>query len=234
MSSYTPRASALEDAMLSGRGVGRGNALRFLLFLFSSVVFAASTVPAAGEGRRTPEERAAAKALEAAIIKACQSLAQQDPQELGVTTVAVVPLRGYAAEEATELVRIHVTKQTPLRLHLRDDEAWKNLLSEIAWSRRREDVMDKTTIQRFGRIPGVQGIIYGTVEEPELDEFNRLTVRVRLHLGVVETGEQPWADRTSGSEIVRPKGWLKYAAIGAALLLLLLIISFVRWARRPY
>jgi len=68
----------------------------------------------------------------------------------------------------------------------RDDKEFDLLISEIEFGERREDVMDQTTIKKFGNIKGVDALLYGKVLEAAVEGKNGIA-RVTLTLGDVET-----------------------------------------------
>jgi hypothetical protein len=71
------------------------------------------------------------------------------------------------------------------------DDEWNRLLDEIAMGQRVGDTMDAATIQKFGRIQGVQGLITGKVVSVTKDGDDT-KVRVSLRAFEVETGRQLW------------------------------------------
>ncbi len=110
-----------------------------------------------------------------------------------VTKVAVVPLRGDADDYATSSLKSAVTK-THYSLYTRSDDTWDTLLAEIEWGVKREDVMAEKTVQKFGRIAGVQAILYGRMWDRETNMWSlRGRVKMSVHLAEVETGQILWS-----------------------------------------
>lgn len=109
-----------------------------------------------------------------------------------VKSIAVVPLRGDPDGYVTERVRDMVTK-TPYGLFTRSDDTWNTLLKEIEWGVRREDVMDPATVQKFGKIKGVDAILYGIVWAESVNMWSiRAHSKLSLVLADVETGQELW------------------------------------------
>jgi hypothetical protein len=79
-------------------------------------------------------------------------------------------------------------------LYTRMDDEFKMLLNEIAWGQSYGDTMDPTTVQKFGRLQGVQGLITGRISG--LSKYNTDDVKVRFTMQVfeVETGKLVWGE----------------------------------------
>lgn len=151
--------------------------MRMIAVLTASVLFAAR----ARAGYLTD------KAVELAAAKAVEGM------KLGeLKSVAVLPLwgdDGYAAD----MVKGALTRGG-VQVLVRSEEEWKNLLDEISWNVKREDIMDAATIQRFGKIEGCDGVLYGTLRgvERSLWAF-RASARLSVHVADVETGRIVWS-----------------------------------------
>lgn len=132
------------------------------------------------------------KAIEDAALKAASMI---DSAKLGdVKSVAVLPLwnddgDGYAADA----VKGRLTS-TGLQVLARGEKEWDALLNEIKWNVKREDIMDSSTVQRFGRIKGCDAVLYGTVREVSRSLWGfRGSARLSLHIADVETGQIVWS-----------------------------------------
>jgi hypothetical protein len=109
-----------------------------------------------------------------------------------IKSIAVIPLRGDSDGYVTEHVRDLIT-QTPYALFTREDQVWNELLREIEWGVRREDVMNPETVQKFGKIEGVDAILYGTIWDNSINLWSiRGHTKVSLVLADVETGQELW------------------------------------------
>jgi hypothetical protein len=127
------------------------------------------------------------------------------------------------------------------QLYARDDAQWSALLQEIEWGDSFGDTMDPGTVQKFGRIQGVQALVVGRVTGISLDADGNPQVRVGLQAFEVETGRQIWGGEERGSISTEPKtgveaipgGWLTVGGGIVALLILLGILRAVGRAARP-
>ena len=132
------------------------------------------------------------KAIEDAALEAAEKI---DAAKLGdVKSVAVLPLwnddaDGYAADA----VKGRLTS-TGLQVLARSEKEWTSLLDEIEWNVKREDIMDASTVQRFGKIKGCDAVLYGTVREVARSLWGfRSSARLSLHIADVETGQIVWS-----------------------------------------
>jgi len=159
-----------------------------IIRLFTVVGVLAWAVPApAGETEAMDE------ATRAAVDQAIETLRAKNLED--VDTIAVMPLWDDPDGYVTETLKVAATN-TAFRLVARGEAEWDQLLEEIGWTEKREDVMDSATVQRFGKILGCDAILYGTVRELQLDELGVQAVcRLTLHLGIVETGQIAWSDQ---------------------------------------
>ena len=131
----------------------------------------------------------------------------------------------------------------------RDDETWKSLLAELRRSDQMGDTMDAATLQKLGRIEGVQCIVLGrvtgihAVSEKIGGDAIQLTgerravqVRVLLQAYEVETGRLLWGAEKSGmallpdDALVLPgtrRQWMVYGTIGLLAVVLLSGLSLL-------
>ena len=162
-----------------------------LLGLFVTVL--ASAPPAAAS-----EEDTVQRAMDVAVAQVQDSLAArraEDPKRFAdVPNVAVIPLRRDTDNlYATNAMKTALTK-TQFKLFTRLDETWDKLLAEIEWGVKREDVMDSATVQKFGKIKGVDAILYGDIWESGLNLWSiRGYVKMTVRMADVETGQILWS-----------------------------------------
>lgn len=176
------------------------------------------------------------RAVEEAVSQAQSSLAKASLP--GVEQIAIAPLWDDDDLYVTDLLK---TKGSSIgyKIFVRDDREWKQLLDEIKWGTLREDIMSEETIQKFGRIEGVDAILYGTVRERKTvigPLYGR--VRLNLHLSVVETGEQVWGDSVEGSAWISWTDLVDYLGKKilygiAAVIVFLFLMMMIRRATRP-
>jgi hypothetical protein len=148
-------------------------------------------VAPAARAQTDAERSTLQKATDAAVAQALASLSSTNFP--GVQHVAVVPLRGDADGYLTSGVKSGVTRG-PYKLFAREDQEWNTLLGEIEWGARREDIMDPATVQKFGRIQGVDANLYGQLWDRNVNLWSiRGRAKVSLNLADVETGQILWS-----------------------------------------
>jgi hypothetical protein len=175
-------------------------------------------------------------------------IAQKD---IAVKRFAVLPLMvdldgGYFTDQVRDQFTT-LGKPVGFELYTRMDDEWDNLLEEIAMGQRVGDTMDAATIQKFGRIQGVQGVISGKVVSVTRDGDDT-RVRVSLRAFEVETGRQLWGkeaseiahrDRTtiqklskfSESPHAKLYGWIALGVIVGLIVLFFIVKAFGSAAR---
>jgi len=127
------------------------------------------------------------------------------------------------------------------KLYTREDAAIGKLLDEIRWGEHFGDTMDQATIQKFGRIKGVQAVIVPRMSISKIDGI--ITVRASIKGNEVETFAN-LAGCGEAKQIVELTLWEKilhnaiaFKAIILVLSILLPILFFVirafRNASRP-
>lgn len=182
--------------------------------------------------------------VQRAADEAIAQLAEQlNAAELSdIRNVAVLPLAGDGDGYITTGLRSAVTG-TDLKLITRESETWEMLLDEFEqWSARRQDVMDPETVQEFGKIQGVDAILYGRVWDNDVNMWSiRGHVKVTAHLADVETGQVAWSSGpVEGEAFIHwtdalTRFWrypLLIIGILIVLLVLLLVIHKIRKAVR--
>jgi len=165
------------------------------------------------------------------------------PRGRAVQTYAVLPVQrdvegGYVAQQVRNLFT-QICGEEGFKLYSRMDAEWGSLLKEIAWGETLADTMDPATVQKFGRIQGVQALVFPRITGVTVTETKGAKVRLNLQVFEVETGEQLW-----GREVVMTqdgafvplglnaavgnyKQWI--LVIGGGLLGLLVLVMILRW-----
>lgn len=122
-------------------------------------------------------------------------------EDLGMSRVAILPLVQDAPGNYLTLVArnslVEQGRPHGITLYNRSDAAWKKLLEEIKFGQQMEDVMDPSTVQKFGDIKGVEGILIGRVIAAEQTD-TEVRVRVLMQAFNVTTGQQIWGKETLG------------------------------------
>jgi hypothetical protein len=154
---------------------------------------------ALGLGAATIGARAAERELDyAAQDAAYQAIKQLSKLEIPTTGVAFLGLFGPDRDLASVFRAGLLRYPGAYQFYTRNEKEWNVLISEIEFGDRREDVMDKGTIQEFGQVKGVETLLYGEVREATVDADGTGVVRVVLSAADVETGEILWSGMIEG------------------------------------
>ena len=122
-------------------------------------------------------------------------------------------------------------------LYTRMDDDWKNLLNEIKWGEQFGDTMDPATVQKFGRIQGVQGILTGRLVSVTKNDKGDVHVRITVQAFEVETGRFLWGKENVGEVLAPlpppppepPIDWIKIGAFAVGgLAVLIIVIGMLR------
>ncbi len=172
-------------------------------------------------------------------------------QDLPVRKLAVLPLeRDVDSGYFTMQLRNHFVSlggSNKFELYTRSDEEWNTLLNEIRWGQNFGDTMAPETVQKFGRIQGVQGLIMGRISsittDPQAKTSNTVRVRVSIQLFEVETGRLLWGQEKMANAGASKEWWIttwgrralfdepsnsgRVLLYGALLLGLLVVLGFV-------
>lgn len=91
------------------------------------------------------------------------------------------------------------------RFFMRESDDLNKLINEIKFGDMRSDIMNQSTIQKFGSIEGVEALLYGEVREAgRLDDENFI-VRLSLVLADVESGHQIASANVTGMHRIEIK-----------------------------
>ncbi len=136
-------------------------------------------------------------ATEDAALKTIWELNQRS---IKVGNIAFIGISGAGGKELAHVFRGGLLRTSGnYKFFTRDDKEFDILLSEIEFGVRKEDVMNQATIQKFGKIEGVDALLYGRLLGVEVDATSKKTyARLNLSLGDVETGQILWSGNITG------------------------------------
>ncbi len=167
-----------------------------------------------------------------------------------VTSFAVLPLQKDVEGDYTALqLRNQFTEvcgPQGLQLFSRVDPEWNLLLKEIAWGENYADTMDQSTVQKFGRIKGVQALVFSRITGATKTDTEGVKLRLNVQVFEVETGQQLWGKEivtTQDGDVVKllsPNTMRNYGqwiitggAVLGGLIILFILMKIVSRASRP-
>jgi len=139
----------------------------------------------------TPEVR---QALQETVNEAREELAQSGlPRDKGIT---ILPLAGDENGYVEGLLKNALTRAGLNHVEGGESPFWNELLAEVEWSERKGDMLAPDTIVHFGRLEGVQMLLYGNVRSAMQDD-RRVFVEIELHISSIETRRHVWGTNLS-------------------------------------
>ena len=157
--------------------------MKKLLYLF--MAFAVSPLFAAGLDVDNDEVRLAVyDALDQARI-ALKSA------PFGKRTVAVLPFPGDKAGLFTGKLKNLLTAAGFSCIEGKEDPMWNEIIKEIAWDERKDDILDPATLVKFGKLKAAQILLYGKVAVLDKNS-DRIYAEIELHATDLTTKRHIW------------------------------------------
>lgn len=145
-----------------------------------------------------PFDELTVQALEKAVEKAEISFRNSEALPNGVQ-IAVLPIcydrpdfNGTASNAARSRIKMALTKAGKNCVESNDDPIYKRLVEEIDWDGESAQILDGSTIDRFGSLQAGRILVYGAVHTNKLD--NGMYVELELHAAEVATKKHLWGD----------------------------------------
>ena len=108
----------------------------------------------------------------------------------GEKPIAVLPFGKDDGTVASQIKNL-LTQSGYVCVEGKDEPMWSEILAEIAWDERKDDILDPETIVRFGKLKASKILIYGSVvalsRTPE-----RVYAEIELHATDLETKQHIW------------------------------------------
>lgn len=172
---------------------------------------------------------------------------------------AIKPLEGdlYSGYYTAQLRNKFASKGNAqgIELYTRDDQTLDTLFDEIKLGQEFGDTMAPSSIQEFGRVSGIQGVVLGRLESITVrEETAEVRVRITFQAYEVETGRFLWGTEATGSIVdenlrknivnyvedaseeikkVDVRIWYWVAGVVLLLIILKIVLSRMKKASRP-
>ena len=105
--------------------------------------------------------------------------------------VAVLPIAGQGGESVTQYLKTILTQAGCVCLEGKDEAAFQQILKEMAWNARNDDILTPDEVAALGKLKGIQCLVYGTVLEVS-ETPERVFAEISLHATDVETRQHVW------------------------------------------
>ena len=157
--------------------------LTLLLFLFSAPVLKSEVLTLNNPEVSTAIDQA---------LKQAGYLFRNAQTRIGKKNIAILPVASDPQGYFTGKLKNLITNSGCNLVEARQDPAWNKLLEEIGWTAGKDDILDETTIAKFGRLKGVQVLFTASFQ------VNSITggycVQLDFHATDVATREHIWGD----------------------------------------
>ena len=129
-------------------------------------------------------------AIKDAIAEACDSLAASKNVPAD-KAIAILPLADDVDGTIAGLLKNALVAAGKTCVEGKEDPMWSEILKEIEWDERKEDILDAKTLDKFGRLKSAQYLLYGNLRR--LAATRRyVLVELELHVSCVATKQHVW------------------------------------------
>jgi len=109
-------------------------------------------------------------------------------------TVAVLPLAGDTKDnKVRNLVKTALTNAGKVCVEGKEDQLVDEIVKEIAWDERKEDILDAATVDKFGRLKSAQYLVYGGLRRV-IGGSRYVLVELELHITEIATKRHIWGN----------------------------------------
>ena len=105
--------------------------------------------------------------------------------------IAILPLSGDGNDSVLGLLKSALTSAGKTCVEGKEDPMWGEILKEIEWDERKEDILDPDTLDKFGKLKSAQYLMYGCVRRVASSE-RYVLVELELHISSISTKEHVW------------------------------------------
>lgn len=109
----------------------------------------------------------------------------------GSKTVAILPFPGDKSGLFTGKLKNQLTELGFTCVEGKEDPMWDEIIKEIAWDERKDDILDPATLVKFGKLKAAQILLYGKVTAIDRND-ERVYVEIELHATDIATKQHIW------------------------------------------
>ncbi len=106
-------------------------------------------------------------------------------------TVAVLPFQGNWSSVIDSRLKNIITENGFTCVEAKSDPMWDEIVKEIAWDERKDDILDAKTVVKFGKLKAAQILLYGRVVVLDKTE-DRVYAEIELHATDIATKQHVW------------------------------------------
>ncbi|MBT3381354.1 MAG: hypothetical protein HN976_43575 [Lentisphaerae bacterium] len=105
--------------------------------------------------------------------------------------ISLLPLAGDQSKYVEGQLKNAVTAAGLQYVEGKEDPFWEEIMKEIEWDVRKEDILNPATLVTFGKLKATRLLLYGAVREAS-QAGQRVFVELELHLSSVTTKQHLW------------------------------------------
>lgn len=150
-------------------------------------------------------------------LKQAQTALKSAP--FGKKTVAILPLPGDKAGLFTGKLKNQLTELGFVCVEGKEDPMWNEIIKEVAWDERKDDILDRATLVKFGKLKAAQILLYGKIVALDKNS-ERIYVEIELHATDLATKRHIWGG-TFAARVYKNKEVLGIIALDNELRMLL-------------
>lgn len=106
-------------------------------------------------------------------------------------TLAILPVQGDRDAYAIGLIKNAATEAGLTCVEGKEDPFWDEVVKEVEWDERKDDILDGATLAKFGRLKAAKLLLYGAVRGAG-DTGNRGYAELEVHVSAIETKQHLW------------------------------------------
>ena len=129
-------------------------------------------------------------ALKDAVADAQSSIAAAPGIPSG-KAIAILPLSGDGSGPVEGLLKTALTNAGKTCVEGKEDPMWGEILMEIEWDERKEDILDPATLDKLGKLKSAQYLLYGSVRRLAASE-RYVLIELELHVSCIATKQHVW------------------------------------------
>ena len=129
------------------------------------------------------------QALNGALSAASASLANHAP--FGAKNVAVLSIRNDKGNYVQQRLKNILTDCGFVCVEGKDEPMLEKIQQEIAWDRKKDDILDPDSLVRFGKLKATQILVYGSIAQLDRTD-ERVYAEVLLHATDLRTKQHIW------------------------------------------
>ncbi len=109
----------------------------------------------------------------------------------GNNPVALLPLQGDVDGVMAAALKNLLTKNGFNCVEGKEDPMWNEIIKEVEWDERKDDILQPATVVRFGKLQAAKILVYGGIRTIDQNAY-RVYAEVDLHATNLETKQHIW------------------------------------------